>query len=71
MLNLNRKEGQSILIGEGDSMVTVRINKVLPLHNGGYDVILGCDAPNEVSIDREEVRERRIKHINGAFNGNR
>lgn len=71
MLNLNRKEGQSIMIGEGDDMVEVVVRRVSPLLKGGYDVELGFNAPKYINIDRSEVRERRVQNIDEAFNGNR
>ena len=47
------------------------VKRVVPLLSGGYDVELGFDAPRYIAIDRQEVRERRIKTVDKAFNGNR
>lgn len=60
MLTLKRKEGQSIIIGEDIKIV---IQEVIPLADGRYDVKVGCEAPQYITIDREEVRERRLKNI--------
>ena len=70
MLNLNRRIGQSIMVGEGQQEVKVVVNRVVPLLSGGYDVELGFDAPRHISIDRSEVRDRRIKNVDKLFNGN-
>lgn len=67
MLTLNRKEGQAVYIGED---VVVVVKRIIPLADGRFDVKLGFDAPLHVTIDREEVRERRIKNMDRAFNGN-
>lgn len=66
MLTLKRKEGQAIFIGNDVRMV---VQEVIPLEDGRYDVKLGFDAPRMVTIDREEVRERRIANLDKAFNG--
>ena len=51
MLVLNRKMGERILIGD-DIVITI-------IERQGNSVRVGIDAPNNVSIDREEVRERK------------
>lgn len=51
MLVLTRKPNQSLMIGD-DVVVTV-----LGIH--GNQVKIGIDAPPNVSVDREEVRERK------------
>lgn len=71
MLNLNRKEGQSIIIGEGSQQIRVVIKRVVPLLSGGHDVELGFEAPRYIAIDREEVRKRRIENVDKVFDGNR
>ena len=50
MLILTRKVGESVLIGDGIkvSVLAVKCNQVR----------VGLDAPNDVSVQREEVRER-------------
>jgi len=66
-LTLNRKEGQSIYVGND---VKVTIISISQLPSGEFDVRLGCDGPRHVSIDREEVRDRRIRNMDKLFNGN-
>lgn len=51
-LILTRKPGQAILIG---SNVSVRV-----LGWKGSQIRLGITAPEELSIDREEIRERKM-----------
>jgi carbon storage regulator len=51
MLVLSRKIGQKILIGDD---IVVEVVKVK-----GFGVMLGITAPDDVSIDREEVRARK------------
>lgn len=51
MLVLSRKKGEKIVIGEG---VTVTVLQV----KGGL-VRLGVEAPDGVTVDREEVSKRR------------
>ena len=67
MLILDRKESESVLIGDD---VQVVITKITELPNGKFQVALGIDAPRHINIDRPEVRQRRIKNIEKAFNGN-
>lgn len=55
MLVLGRKTGQEILIGEGEAEVSVI---VLSVSKDGW-VRLGIDAPDDVPIDRLEVREAK------------
>lgn len=49
MLVLTRKPGESIVIGDDIVVTVVRV--------AGQKVRLGIDAPKEVRIDREEIRE--------------
>jgi carbon storage regulator len=51
MLVLTRLEGQSVIIGDKNIIVTV-----LGSRNG--QVKLGFDAPEDITIHREEVYER-------------
>ena len=53
MLILSRREGERILIGDGVviTVVDILLNKVR----------IGIEAPDAVSIDREEIRAARIK----------
>ena len=50
MLILTRKVGESVLIGDG---IKVSVEAVK-----GNQVRVGIDAPTDVSVHREEVRER-------------
>jgi carbon storage regulator len=56
MLILTRKIGESILIGD-DIIITVK--KI-----AGNQVGIRIDAPLNILVDREEVRERRIEEDN-------
>ena len=51
MLVLTRKEGQRVFIGDD---IAVSIEFV-----SGKSVRIGFEAPDSVSIDREEVREKK------------
>ncbi len=48
MLILNRKPGQKLIIGDGTIQVKI-------LNVDGNDVKVGINAPNEISVHREEV----------------
>ena len=54
MLVLQRRLGESIVIGEGPDMITV---EVVELHGGRLK--LGINAPSDVKVDRKEVRESK------------
>jgi carbon storage regulator len=51
MLVLSRKLGQRIVIGDG---ITVTVLKVQ-----GHQIRLGIEAPKEIPIKREELRDSR------------
>jgi carbon storage regulator len=51
MLVLTRKVGQEIIIGE---KIRITITQVK-----GERVRIGIDAPTDVSVDRQEIHERR------------
>jgi carbon storage regulator CsrA len=55
MLVLSRKVGESIVIGEGASAARVT---VVSFHGG--KVRLGVATGEGVSVDREEVRQRKL-----------
>lgn len=57
MLVLSRKTGEQICIGNS---VFVSVQRV-----SGNRVVLGIDAPPEVSVVRTELREK-IQHSDGA-----
>jgi len=52
MLVLTRRAGESIVIGKD---IVITLVEVRP---GGL-AVLGVEAPREVPVDRQEVRERR------------
>lgn len=52
MLILTRRVGESLIIGD-DVTVTV-------LSVRGQQVRIGVDAPRETTVDREEIRDRKI-----------
>lgn len=55
MLILTRKLGQTLIIGEGENEIRLTITKVI-----GTRITLGIEAPRHISVDREEVRQRKI-----------
>lgn len=61
MLILTRRLGETIVIGQGELLTGVTVLQVtaggVPLT--GVQVKLGINAPAEVSVDREEVRNRK------------
>ena len=59
MLIVTRKVGEKVIIG--DDIVVTFVEK----RPGGL-VVLGVDAPPEVRVDREEVRQRREEKPNDA-----
>ena len=59
MLVLTRKAGEAVVIGRD---IVVTLVEVRP---GGL-VVLGVEAPREVRVDREEVRQRRKEKPNDA-----
>ena len=54
MLVLARSEGEAIVIGTGDRMITVEVVRI-----GGGQVRLGVTAPADLEIDRQEVRKSK------------
>lgn len=65
MLILDRKELQVIHIGD-DIVITV-----LGIRTGQNDeqyVRIGVNAPQHLSVDREEVRIRRLENVNKIVN---
>jgi len=56
MLALSRLEGQRILVGDD---IVIEVRKIL-----GNRVVLAITAPDEVVIDREEVRQKKQEFAN-------
>lgn len=52
MLVLSRKVGESVVVGEGELAVVVRVVSIR-----GDKVRIGIEAPEDVAINREEVAE--------------
>jgi carbon storage regulator len=57
MLILTRRPGESILIGDD---IKVTITKIR-----GRQISVGVEAPNDVAVDREEIREAK-DDMNGS-----
>lgn len=55
MLVLSRKQNESIKIGGSVTVTVVGIR--------GNKVRLGVDAPRDITIDRQEVAERKAKEV--------
>jgi carbon storage regulator len=55
MLILSRNEGQTIYIGDNIKLTVLGIN--------GKQVRIGVNAPDEVSIDREEIYIKKQKQL--------
>lgn len=53
-LCITRREGQRLIIGQGDREITIKLERV---RDG--KAMLNIDAPLDVRVDREEVRLRR------------
>ena len=56
MLNLRRRPGESIIINTGNGLVEVTVCGIK-----GDQVNVGITAPEEMDVDRVEVRERGIR----------
>lgn len=54
MLILTRKKNEDILIGDNIVVTIVEVR--------GDTVKLGIEAPNEIAIDRREVREAKLQN---------
>jgi carbon storage regulator len=61
VLILTRKIGESILIGED---IEIRLMGI-----EGRSARIGIDAPKDVAVDREEVRETKVER--GEYDGNK
>ncbi|NTU69818.1 carbon storage regulator CsrA [bacterium] len=60
MLVLARKAGEKIIINENITIMILSIN-------GGH-VKVGVDAPKDISVDREEVFEKKQKESKDFLN---
>jgi carbon storage regulator len=58
MLVLSRRQEESIIIGDGDSQVTVKVIVIQ-----GDKVRLGIEAPKNIPIHRSEVYKRILAEI--------
>jgi carbon storage regulator len=58
MLVLSRKVGERILIGDNIAVTVVRVAQGM--------VRLGVEAPQELSIVREEIKDRRKPGVEGS-----
>jgi carbon storage regulator len=65
MLVLTRKAGESLIIGD-DIKVTV-----LSIDKEGRSLKIGIDAPQEVSVHRQEIYERIQAGVKHEDRGNR
>jgi len=61
MLNLKRKVGESIMIGDDVTITVISIK--------GKQVKIGIDAPQDIAVHREEIYER-IQAVKLGFRGN-
>lgn len=61
MLILDRKESQVIYIGND---IEITILGVRTGQNDEQYVRVGINAPQHLSVDRKEVRERRLANVN-------
>lgn len=61
MLVLTRKWGQSIIIGDDIVCTVLGVN--------GNQVRLGIKAPQELSVNREEIHQRILAEKNGCNEG--
>ena len=59
MLILTRRPSEAIIIGEGDSEITITVLGVK-----GNQVRIGIDAPKETPIHREEIHDKIISDGN-------
>lgn len=59
MLIFTRKKGESIIIGEDIKVTIIRHNL--------DQVRIGIDAPRNISVDREEIREKKRGKFLGLF----
>ncbi len=60
MLVLSRQIDEDILIGDD---IVVRVVDVKGDKERGYKVKIGVDAPTSVSVDRRELRERKLREF--------
>jgi sRNA-binding carbon storage regulator CsrA len=69
-LILSRKIGQTVNIGEGDSVVDVIIKDVKFEGPDATPIVdLVFEAPKYISVDRKEIRQQRADKMDRLFNG--
>ena len=54
MLVLTRKVGEKVLIGDSIVITVVQIDR--------NKIRIGIEAPDEIPVDREEIREEKIQN---------
>lgn len=59
MLVLTRRQGETLIIGEGENLV--RVTVVSAGITG--QVRMAIDAPRHISVDREEIRARKERAV--------
>jgi len=58
MLILTRRVGETLIIGENIKVTVLGIQ--------GNQARIGIDAPRDVTVDREEIYERKLAEKNGG-----
>lgn len=58
MLVLTRKVGEAIVLGDN---IRITVTDIITGSNRNARVKIGITAPDEISVDREEVREEKDK----------
>ena len=61
MLILDRRAGESLIIGLDNEVKVIRIDR--------QSVRLGMDAPRNVPVDRKEIRAKRLLRMAKEANG--
>ncbi len=56
MLILTRRIGEALIFTDGDTEIRMSILKVK-----GNQIRIGVEAPRNVTVDREEIHQRKLK----------